>query len=164
MKCLYQLKLTFYRHWFYIISELAMCSPVFGRNVAHCNMIPMYENYSRIICFPATGTGLEDRCALLSDDLKHKNPSGDSLVVPHLPGHSYVLLPSSKDDQCTLAYYDDVPSWLTNFNFRAELPLAKVDIVFVNYILIHIPGSCWSRKFLLTFEFFGYSFSFYKHW
>ena len=160
MKCLYQLKLTFYRHWFYIISELAMCSPVF----AHCNMIPMYENYSRIICFPATGTGLEERCALLSDDLKHKNLSGDSLVVPHLPGHSYVLLPSSKDDQCTLAYYDKVPTWLSNFNFRAELPLAKVDIVFVNYILIHIPGSCWSRKFLLTFEFFGYSISFYKHW
>ena len=119
-----------------------MCSPVLGHNVAHCNMIPMYENYSRIICFPATGTGLEERCALLSDDLKHKNPSGDSLVVPHLPGHSYVLLPSSKDDQCTLAYYDDVPTWLTNFNFRAELPLAKVDIVFVTYILIHLTGSC----------------------
>ena len=119
-----------------------MCSPVLGHNVAHCNMIPMYENYSRIICFPATGTGLEDRCALLSDDLKHKNPSGDSLYVAHLPGYSYVLLPSSKDDQCTLAYYADVPSWLSNFNFRAELPLAQVYIVFVNYILFHIPGLC----------------------
>ena len=118
-----------------------MSSQVLGQNVALCNYLPEYENHSTIYCFPAPGTGQQGRCTLLTNELKNLNHSGGIIVVPHIPGYSYILIPSSKN--CTtVTYLSAAPSWIHNFDYRAELCLAKVKTVLMKKIVFFFLGLC----------------------
>ena len=111
-----------------------MSSQVLGQNVALCNYLPEYENHTSIYCFPSTRPDQQGRCTLLTNELKNLKHSGSILVVPHLPGYSYILTPSSKN--CTtVTYLSAAPSWIHNFKHAAELYLAKVIALLIKDLL-----------------------------
>ena len=115
-----------------------MSSQVLGQNVALCNYLPEYENHTSIYCFPSTAPNQQGRCTLLTNELKNLKHSGSVIVVPHLPGYSYLLAPSSKN--CTtLTYLSEAPSWIPNFDHSAELYLAEVSAPLIKGLLYFLP-------------------------
>ena len=115
-----------------------MSSQVLGQNVALCNYLPEYENHSNIYCFPSTAPNQQGRCTLLTNDLKNLRHSGSVIVVPHLPGYSYLLVPSS-NNCTTLTYLSAAPSWIHNFDHKVELYLAKVNEPLMKDLLYFLP-------------------------
>ena len=116
-----------------------MSSEVLGPKVAFCNYLPEYENHNNIYCFPSTRPDQQGRCTLLTNELKNLKHSGSILVVPHLPGYSYILTPSSKN-YTTLTYLSSAPSWIHDFNHTAELYLAKVNDPLMKRPIVFIPS------------------------
>ena len=92
-----------------------------------CDVIPIYGNYSKIICFPAPAGIPEGYCRLVTNEMKHLNHSGGSIIVPHLPGYQYVILPNSEGDQGNITYSSVTPPIIFDYDFGMDINLSQVN-------------------------------------
>ena len=104
------------------VSEATMQSSKLGLY----DVIPIYGNYSKIISFPAPAGTHEGYCRLVTNEMKALNHSGGSIIVPHLPGYQYVILPNSEGDQGNITYSSVTPPIIFDFDFGMDIILSQV--------------------------------------